>query len=509
MEKFARFFALASMRAGNLTDMMKFLSHVKKSGIRSFLIRYKQFENLYKFDKSNGDWKSAAESAELRYLYKDAFTCYSNNGNHFKALDIYLKFFLRPRLILNSFKSYYSLTKSQKCYRDKDYEKHFVDLGQKVNKMEIKTVDGVSKILDFASAATAEINLLEYCASTIKLAASDTYMSNFDSAREKLAEDSFLRLLALKAIFVNNINRLSRLKPFDDLLKHKEKLKDMIEKVKEISQLISTCSLQTSGLAGFSSHMEGLSSLFPVELVGTNVCRMPPFLAEELGFGNAEEVAWSFFQGKLIKGLNQMKMEIILLMNQRISDFILLSEHCSSIFLSGNVSCQCPKNHDAVVARKVGNIHIELNFEMTQLLQDFKGNVETDRQKAAGAKFLVRALFPESFYLVDIRYLAKQMINPAILFAIEMYSSTTVFQAGSKSVNGSAQSLLLRFISKAKVSNEKILHADNILHGLQQSIRWNESSCDNEKISLGHFIRCGCQFLIKCFETVHLDLKAG
>ncbi len=55
IDKYARFFALASRRKSQLSRMSQFLSFVEPSSCRSFLKRYKENDELYIFDQKLGN----------------------------------------------------------------------------------------------------------------------------------------------------------------------------------------------------------------------------------------------------------------------------------------------------------------------------------------------------------------------------------------------------------------------------------------------------------------------
>jgi hypothetical protein len=106
--------------------MMSFLSFVRASGARSFLKRYKEIELLFQFDKDNKDWANAAESAELRQLYRDAFKYLVNAKNYEKALELGLKYYLRPRLFIVNLRVYLDPREEQaKIFKSGTFKKEY------------------------------------------------------------------------------------------------------------------------------------------------------------------------------------------------------------------------------------------------------------------------------------------------------------------------------------------------------------------------------------------------
>jgi hypothetical protein len=109
---------------------MKFLSYIKPSSARSFLKRYKELDLLFQFDKDTQNWSNAAESAELRNLFRDAITFHASAENYDKAIELSLKYFLRPRLFVVTLRRYLVEGVKSDEFKDdrfkKDYEVTFI-----------------------------------------------------------------------------------------------------------------------------------------------------------------------------------------------------------------------------------------------------------------------------------------------------------------------------------------------------------------------------------------------
>jgi tetratricopeptide (TPR) repeat protein len=117
-ERYARLFASTAHRLKKPRYIMNFLKFVNKAGARSFLIRYKEIDLLYLYDKDNENWNDLAESAELKGLFRIAFESYLKNNEIVRALEIGLKYFIRARVFLNHF-SMNSIVKKKCCFKSK------------------------------------------------------------------------------------------------------------------------------------------------------------------------------------------------------------------------------------------------------------------------------------------------------------------------------------------------------------------------------------------------------
>jgi hypothetical protein len=89
--------------------MMSFLSFVRASGARSFLKRYKEIELLFQFDKDNKDWANLV-----------------NAKNYEKALELGLKYYLRPRLFIVNLRVYLDPREEQaKIFKSGTFKKEY------------------------------------------------------------------------------------------------------------------------------------------------------------------------------------------------------------------------------------------------------------------------------------------------------------------------------------------------------------------------------------------------
>lgn len=91
LDRYARFFALMSKRLSKQQQMLEFLKFVPSDSARSFLKRYKEFEVLYTFDQTSGNWELAAESAELKCCFKDAFEFSRESWQHRIRVECFSK----------------------------------------------------------------------------------------------------------------------------------------------------------------------------------------------------------------------------------------------------------------------------------------------------------------------------------------------------------------------------------------------------------------------------------
>ncbi|KAJ2995476.1 hypothetical protein HDV02_000761 [Globomyces sp. JEL0801] len=98
LEKYARFFAVQCQ--ANHTMMLEFLSFLSNAAARSFLSRYKYYTLLYNFDKKHNNCLNLAESALNLGYYDECFSNYIQGNQPSKAMDIALRYFLRPKVLL-------------------------------------------------------------------------------------------------------------------------------------------------------------------------------------------------------------------------------------------------------------------------------------------------------------------------------------------------------------------------------------------------------------------------
>lgn len=485
VEKYARFFALLSLRLEKKEELMSFLGYVNTNGARSFLKRYKEVELLFEFDKKNRNWKHAAESAELKGLFKDTFEYHINDSNVHRALEISIRYFLNPRLLLLAFKPFVDGVKDTRktsfAFSDKAYEKDFNYV-----------LDETRKIMPGNKEKLSETVRLVIC----------LIDSNIDelSGFAPIKGHEHLNLLASFAIFINNVESFKVSAAMMDLPTVFSKINLLITEATKMVKLILHCISTLNCLSSFSRDMSGFSGLFPIVFGEDNMHHLPKAFASDLSMSASNKLTWNMFSAKINKGLFNMEDCIVARLFETAKCILDKLQVCPEIsLLAPEKKCTCTSIHDPEMARKCSKLELSLRMRLIDFLQLCHERPGTRSLESDNSQKLIRALFPTSFQFVDARSLGKFMKLPSLQFGIEIYILRKL-QDQAINMESSLRMWILRFITNAPILGPK-MEPSEPLYEIEQSCRWNKTlSFNNQSFALKSYVQDGISFINKSFD---------
>jgi tetratricopeptide (TPR) repeat protein len=461
LEKNARLFAL-QVRGDN-SLMLSFLEFLPFASVKSFLKRYNEFDLLYEYSIRIGDWNSCAYSAEKKRLFFKSFEFYQKGLNAQGAVEIALKYFLRPVVLEQIDNAYVDsfIDTSAKCHFKVESETVFKFLETFITPNTPKEFEIKCLYVAFSG---SDLNLMKNLSNTPEL-------------------PRHLKMILCQSVVLEMQRDQSRFDPA------------FLFELVETSLILSKLMAQVSGDIRASQSRGFMEMYTPIASVDDTV----QIAYASKSFTDLRKKDPISFTQNVLKLLANWKEKMISAVNRTVREGMAQMTLCPSKRLNLENICRkkdCKFEHDKTVSIATYPKLLEMRLLLLELLLSMDSMIlKVDIREHV--RSLIIELYAESCYTVDIFYFARAIIKKRLNLAIDWYSTYVLTEPNYEF---SLRSVLLSFVSGTK--REIVGKEDESIKYLVSAFGWNEA-VDHTDAVFG-YLQEGTNYIRWCYDKKSL-----
>ncbi|KAI8900130.1 hypothetical protein BC833DRAFT_311271 [Globomyces pollinis-pini] len=427
LEKYSRFFAVQCQT--NHTMMLEFLSFVSNAAARSFLSRYKYYTLLYNFDKKHNNCLNLAESALNLGYYDECFSNYIQGNQPSKAMDIALRYFLRPKVLL--------ILKGCRKFKNHSFECKYQVVLTKIREFFEK-----NSFLDYSFGIEVKFILIiiemESCATLEAFVKKHTLMPHLN--------------LISDMILFNQLNQENN----DD------RLPDSKEFAVRILQRISSTVAYLNSSRQNQEPLTGFATYYPLDM--------------SYSFADTYKQIFSEYTTlNRISFINFVTLQLTYMKKKLVNQIIGRLEKCTnSLTLCSTVrskqDCRnpiCSFEHNQQIFKSKFPIFLQRKLDIVDIFQ-IVGHDKTVYNFDRIVQSIIQLMFPNNNVDNDAKPLLLFIVNPKIQFLCECYVRSHLTTHELKT---DVQSVMLSFFSRSRAPIDS--KTGDLVHELQNAFHWS------------------------------------